>query len=140
MAHFLTNRDRNGFRLGAKNKLRPPRVEKVQLVRATAHAGVVLLHEIPAHLIFGDSVLLISGRSIRGRRRLRLLEIGGVIHSSLGVGIRVGVRVLRRVIAVHRSLGGVGHGGSNDFCFVLFGRCEKGRTGQGYMDSRKKAF
>lgn len=92
----------------------------MQFVRAAAHAGIVLLDEIPADFIFGDAIFLIGSGGIRGRRRVRGLEVGGGVHGSGVVG--VGVRVLRREVAVDRSLGRVGHCGSSKLLVANGGR------------------
>lgn len=81
------------------------RVEEVQLVRVTAHGGVVLLDEEPADLILGHIGLLL-GDDVCGGGGLGGLEGGGV---EGGVGGIVGIG---RVGAVHGRLGGIGHDGA----------------------------
>jgi hypothetical protein len=107
--HLSTNGNGDRLSLGTEDQLGSARVEQVQLVRVAAHSGVVLLDEEPADLILGD-VALVFGWGVGGRGGgLGRLEVGRSVHSSVGVVERVGVGVLRRVAAVERSLGHIGH-------------------------------
>lgn len=81
----------------------------MKLLRTAAHVGVVLLHEVPANLILRNTILLVICGGVRGSRGGRRLEAGRAVDVCGGVGERVGVSVLRRVAAVDRSLGRVGH-------------------------------
>lgn len=108
--HLGAHSNGNRLSLRTEDELRAPRVEQVQFLRATAHVGVILFDEVPADLILGNSILLlVGGGSIGGSGRLCRLEVGRIIHGRVSVVVGVVVGVLSRVIAVHRSLSGVGH-------------------------------
>lgn len=82
----------------------------MELVRVTAHGGVILLDEEPSHLILGDVTLLLIGGSGIGRGgRLNRLEAGGIVHGDRSVIVRLRVAVLGRVVAVDGNLVHIGH-------------------------------
>lgn len=81
----------------------------MELVRVTAHGGVILLNEEPSHLILGDVTLLIGGSDISRGGRLNRLEAGGIVHGDGSVIVRLRVAVLGRVVAVDGNLVHIGH-------------------------------
>lgn len=112
VAHLLTNHNRDGLGLVARDKLGPLVVEKVQLLGAAAHRSVILLDEEPAHLVLGDLILGFGGdRDIcrcDGLYRM-IVIVGSIIDSDVGdVGFSR-VRVRSGIGAIDRSLSSVGH-------------------------------
>lgn len=81
----------------------------MQLVGVAAHGGVILLDEVPAHLILGDLILLLVGGSDSARSGgLGRLEASRSVHGNRGVIEGVGV-AMGRVVAIDGNLGHVGH-------------------------------
>lgn len=140
--HLGTNGNGNGLSLGAEDQLGSAGVEEVQLVRVAAHSGVVLLDEEPAHLILGD-VALVIGWGVGGRSGgLGRLEVGRSVHSGMGVVERVGVGMLRRVAAVQRSLGHIGHddGGVLVLALDCGGKRDRNKVTEGVGNNRRPAL
>lgn len=83
----------------------------MKLVGVAAHGGVVLLDEVPAHLILRDLILLLVGGSDGGRGgRLRRLEAGSSVHGDGCMVVGFGETVLGRVVAIDGDLSHIGHG------------------------------
>lgn len=80
----------------------------MQLVRTTAHIGIVLLNKIPTNFILRDRILLLTRRDIGGSGRLRWLEIRGIVRNSMGMIVRFMIGVGHRVIAINGGLS-IGH-------------------------------
>lgn len=109
----MTDGDGNRLGLGAKDQLRAARVEQVQLFRAAAHVGIVLLNKVPTDLILGDAVLLVRDGRIARSGGGRRLEIRRTVHGGRDVAVGVRIGVLRREGAVDGDLSSVGHGERN---------------------------
>lgn len=137
-AYLTANGDGNRLSLSAENQLRAAGVEQVKLVGVAAHGGVVLLDKVPAHLIFGDLILLLVGG--RGGCRgggLRGLEAGSSVHSDRSMVVGFGVTVLGRVVAIDGNLSHVGHGvGLRGFIFGFGWKMRLKVTERGKNDGR----
>lgn len=80
----------------------------MQLLRAAAHGGIVLLDKEPADFILRNICLLLVRDHICRSGGVGVLKVGSAVHGGVG-GIE-SVRICR-VVAVHRGVGRVGHGG-----------------------------
>lgn len=80
----------------------------MQLVRTTAHIGIVLLNKIPADLVLRDRILLLIRRDIGWSGRLRWLKIRGIVGDSMDMVVRIMIGVGYRIIAVNGGLS-IGH-------------------------------
>lgn len=109
--HLGTDSNGHGRGLGAKDKLGPLGVEEVQLVRVTAHSGIVLLDKEPADLVLGDLILLLFGAGSGAGRSggLSRLEVGRGVHGRVGGVEGIGEAMLGSVVAVNGDLGHIGH-------------------------------